>query len=33
MITGSSGGIGLRVAEQLAEAGANVSINGRSDER
>src|SRR5689334_7937175 len=30
MITGSSGGIGLRVAEQRAEAGANVSINGRS---
>jgi 3-oxoacyl-ACP reductase-like protein len=26
MITRSSGGIGLRVAEQLAEAGANVSI-------
>jgi NAD(P)-dependent dehydrogenase (short-subunit alcohol dehydrogenase family) len=33
MITRSSGGIGLRVAEQLAEAGANVSINGRSAER
>jgi hypothetical protein len=30
LITGSSGGIGLRVAEQLAEAGAQVFINGRS---
>jgi NAD(P)-dependent dehydrogenase (short-subunit alcohol dehydrogenase family) len=33
IITGSSGGIGLRVAEMLAEAGANVFINGPSAER
>ena len=33
LITGGSGGIGLRVAEQLAEAGAQVFINGRSAER
>lgn len=33
LITGGSGGIGLRVAEQLAEAGAHVFINGRSAER
>jgi 2-hydroxycyclohexanecarboxyl-CoA dehydrogenase len=33
LITGGSGGIGLRVAEQLAEAGARVFINGRSAER
>jgi 2-hydroxycyclohexanecarboxyl-CoA dehydrogenase len=33
LITGGSEGIGLRVAEQLAEAGAHVFINGRSAER
>jgi 3-oxoacyl-[acyl-carrier protein] reductase len=33
LITGGSGGIGLHVAERLAEAGANVFINGRSAER
>ena len=33
LITGGSEGIGLRVAEQLAEAGAHVVINGRSAER
>jgi len=33
LITGGSGGIGLRVAEQLAGAGAHVFINGRSAER
>jgi 2-hydroxycyclohexanecarboxyl-CoA dehydrogenase len=33
LVTGGSGGIGLRVAEQLAEAGAYVFINGRSAER
>jgi 2-hydroxycyclohexanecarboxyl-CoA dehydrogenase len=33
LITGGSEGIGLRVAEQLAEAGARVFINGRSAER
>src|SRR5580658_482982 len=33
LVTGGSGGIGLRVAEQLAEAGAYVFINGRSTER
>src|SRR5262249_60174032 len=33
LITGGSAGIGLSVAEQLAEAGAYVFINGRSAER
>jgi 3-oxoacyl-[acyl-carrier protein] reductase len=33
LITGGSGGIGLHIAEQLAEAGAHVIINGRSAER
>ena len=33
LITGGSDGIGLRIAEQLAEAGAHVFINGRSAER
>lgn len=33
LITGGSGGIGLHVAEQLAEAGAHVFVNGRSAER
>lgn len=33
LITGGSGGIGLHVAERLAEAGANVFINGRSADR
>ena len=33
LITGGTEGIGLRVAEQLAEAGARVFINGRSAER
>jgi 2-hydroxycyclohexanecarboxyl-CoA dehydrogenase len=33
LVTGGSGGIGLHVAGQLAEAGAYVFINGRSAER
>lgn len=33
LITGGSGGIGFHVAEQLAGAGAQVFINGRSAER
>lgn len=33
LVTGGSDGIGLHVAEQLAAAGANVFINGRSAER
>jgi 2-hydroxycyclohexanecarboxyl-CoA dehydrogenase len=33
LITGGSAGIGLHIAEQLAEAGAQVFINGRSAER
>jgi len=33
LVTGGSGGIGLKIAEQLAEAGAQVFINGRSAER
>jgi NAD(P)-dependent dehydrogenase (short-subunit alcohol dehydrogenase family) len=33
LITGGSGGIGFRVAEQLSEAGAHLFINGRSAER
>jgi len=30
LVTGATGGVGLRVAEQLAEAGATVVINGRT---
>jgi 2-hydroxycyclohexanecarboxyl-CoA dehydrogenase len=33
LVTGGSGGIGLAVAEQLARGGAQVFINGRSEER
>ena len=33
IITGSSAGIGLAIAEALAEAGASVVINGRSSEK
>jgi 2-hydroxycyclohexanecarboxyl-CoA dehydrogenase len=33
LITGGSGGIGLAIAEQLAGAGAQVFVNGRSAER
>ena len=33
LVTGSSSGVGLRIAERLAEAGALVFINGRSAER
>jgi 3-oxoacyl-[acyl-carrier protein] reductase len=33
LVTGGSGGIGLHIAEQLAEAGAQLFINGRSAER
>jgi 3-oxoacyl-[acyl-carrier protein] reductase len=33
LVTGGSGGIGFHIAEQLAEAGAHVLINGRSVER
>jgi NAD(P)-dependent dehydrogenase (short-subunit alcohol dehydrogenase family) len=33
LVTGSTSGIGMRTAEQLARAGASVIINGRSEER
>lgn len=33
VVTGSTQGIGLAIARRLAEAGADVVINGRSDER
>jgi 2-hydroxycyclohexanecarboxyl-CoA dehydrogenase len=33
LVTGGSGGVGFRIAERLAEAGACVFINGRSAER
>lgn len=33
LITGASGGIGLKVAELLAASGARVVLNGRSAER
>ena len=33
LVTGASGGIGFHIAEQLAESGAQVFINGRSVER
>lgn len=33
LVTGSTGGIGLAIAEQLAAEGAEVIINGRSHER
>ena len=33
LVTGSSRGVGFRIAERLAEAGAVVFINGRSAER
>ena len=32
-VTGSARGIGAAIAERLAEAGAKLAINGRSDER
>jgi 3-oxoacyl-[acyl-carrier protein] reductase len=31
LVTGASGGVGLRVAEKLAAAGAHVVLNGRSE--
>ena len=33
LVTGSSSGVGFRIAERLAEAGALVFVNGRSAER
>lgn len=33
LVTGSTGGIGLAIARRLAEAGAEVVINGRGEER
>ncbi len=33
LVTGSSGGLGLRVAEKLLENGAHVIINSRSEEK
>src|SRR6056297_3194752 len=33
LITGSSGGLGLTIAEGLAEAGAHVILNGRNTEK
>lgn len=33
LITGSTEGIGYAIARQLARAGADVVINGRSEER
>ena len=33
LITGASGGLGLRVAEKLAASGAIVVINSRSEEK
>jgi NAD(P)-dependent dehydrogenase (short-subunit alcohol dehydrogenase family) len=33
LVTGSTQGIGLAIAEGLASSGARVAVNGRSDER
>lgn len=33
VVTGSTQGIGLAIARRLAEAGADIVINGRSEER
>lgn len=33
LITGSTEGIGYAIARQLARAGADVVINGRSEEK
>ena len=33
LITGSTEGIGYAIARQLAQAGADVVINGRSEEK
>jgi 3-oxoacyl-[acyl-carrier protein] reductase len=32
VVTGASGGVGYRIAEKLAEGGAHVVLNGRSEE-
>ena len=33
LVTGSSQGIGLALAEGLAEAGAEIILNGRNEEK
>ncbi len=33
LVTGSTGGIGLAIATELARAGARVGVNGRGEER
>ena len=33
LVTGSTGGIGLAIATELARAGARVAVNGRGDQR
>ena len=33
LVSGSTGGIGLAIAQALAQEGASVIINGRSKER
>ncbi len=33
LVTGSTEGIGYAIARQLASAGADVVLNGRSDEK
>lgn len=32
-VSGSAQGIGLAIAQRIAEAGARVSVNGRTPER
>jgi len=32
-VSGSTQGIGLAIAQQLAEAGARVAVNGRTADR
>ncbi|MGO6902867.1 SDR family NAD(P)-dependent oxidoreductase, partial [Rhizobium ruizarguesonis] len=33
LVTGSTEGIGYAIVRQLARAGANVVVNGRSEEK